>query len=72
MADFVDVLGLAPLIQSWGLDPHRNFEEIFSELFDQERARQANELQEAIDRLVQAAEQLPALRQLSTIICSCA
>ncbi len=49
MADFVDVLGLAPLLQNWGLDPNRNFEEIFSELFEQERTQQANELQEAID-----------------------
>jgi hypothetical protein len=34
MADFVDVLGLRSLLESWGVNPDRNFEEIFSEIFD--------------------------------------
>jgi hypothetical protein len=33
MAGFVDILGLRPLLDSWGVDPDRNFEEIFSEIF---------------------------------------
>ena len=34
MADFVDVVGLRSLLDGWGVDPDRNFEEIFSEIFD--------------------------------------
>jgi len=34
MVDFVDVLGLRSLLKSWGVDPDRNFEEIFTDIFE--------------------------------------
>ncbi|VFU09031.1 protein of unknown function [Methylocella tundrae] len=34
MADFVDTLGLRQLLTGWGIDPDKNFEDIFSEIYD--------------------------------------
>jgi hypothetical protein len=34
MVDFTEVLGLKALLREWGIDPDRNLEEVFSELYD--------------------------------------
>jgi hypothetical protein len=49
MADFVDILGLEPLLTKWGFAPDRDFEEIFSGLYERERVKEVNELQEAVE-----------------------
>ncbi len=34
MADFVDTLELRPLLAQWGIDPDRNFEDVFSGIYE--------------------------------------
>lgn len=48
MADFVNALKLRPLLAKWGVDADRNFEDIFSELYEQRRIAEAKELQEVV------------------------
>src|SRR5438552_18625012 len=49
MADLVDVLGLRCRLTQWGINPSRNFEEIFSELHAQGREGQIAELQSVVE-----------------------
>jgi hypothetical protein len=46
MADFSQLVGLTPVLQEWGIDPDRNFEDIYSDLYEAgetEKLRQLNQ-----------------------------
>lgn len=49
MDDFVNVLGLRSLLESWGVNPDHNFEEIFSEIFDDGNTARIETLQERVE-----------------------
>jgi len=49
MADLVDVLGLRSLVMKWKIDPDRNFEVIFGELYAQRRRDELVELQDVVE-----------------------
>lgn len=49
MADFANVLGLNPLFEKMRVDPHQNFEELFSELYEQKRDGDIEVLQDMIE-----------------------
>src|SRR5437868_2263456 len=59
MADFVDVLGLSPLLAKFTVDTNRNFEEIFSELYEHKRDNEIKELQEITEAYFEQL-QIPA------------
>lgn len=45
MADFSSKLGLEDLLNSWGIDPNQNFEDIFSKLYNQQEFGKTKELE---------------------------
>ena len=45
MLDFVDIVGLRPLLERWGVDPNQNFEEVFSALYESGERARVEELQ---------------------------
>ena len=48
MSDFVDCLNMRPKLEEWGIDPNQNFEDIFSNLFEQEEKEKKNKLEKII------------------------
>ncbi len=53
MADLVDVLGLRAVLNGWDLNPNRNFEEIFSELYAAGRGKEVDILQRIVETYFQ-------------------
>ena len=49
MNDFVDVVGLRRSLEAWGVSPDRNFEEIFSDLYESKKIAQVQEIQETVE-----------------------
>lgn len=49
MADFSPVLGLETLLQSWGMDPSRNIEEVFTELHARGESNRLQALEDAVE-----------------------
>src|SRR5438309_11471251 len=49
MLDFTEVLDIKSLLRSWGLDPDRNFEDIFSELYENSDISKIDEIQSRIE-----------------------
>lgn len=45
MNDFTEILGLTKLISDWGINPKRNFEEIYSELAEQHKKNEIEEIE---------------------------
>ena len=56
MSDFVDVVGLRRLFEAWGINPKRNFEEIFSDLYESRQVDKIQEIQEAVEAYFDALE----------------
>lgn len=50
MKNFVGVVGLRDLLSDWGIDYTKNFEEIFSQLFDQKENKKIDEIRNIIDK----------------------
>src|SRR5258707_1450420 len=48
MSDFVDTLGLRAMLVEWGIDPDRNFEDIFSDIFEAGETARIDKLQRQI------------------------
>src|SRR5258708_5160143 len=48
MSDFVEVLGLRSILEGWNVDAERNFEEIFSELWEKGQTRKIEQIQNAV------------------------
>jgi hypothetical protein len=48
MQDFTQILEIEYLLEEWGIDPHQNFEEIFSDLFESGETKKQEKLQEKI------------------------
>lgn len=48
MSDLVDCLNLCPKLEEWGIDPNQNFEDIFSNLFEQKKNEKTDELEKII------------------------
>ncbi len=48
MNDLVYCLNLDPKLEKWGIDPNQNFEDIFSNLFEQNEYEKTDELQKII------------------------
>src|SRR5688500_11227945 len=48
MQDFSEKVGLTALLQSWRIDPNQNFEDIFSNLYEQGDTEKCTELEAAI------------------------
>ncbi|MGA2637851.1 hypothetical protein [Methylocella sp.] len=55
MADF-DTLDLRPLLIGWGIDPDRNFEEIFSDIYDAGDLKRIDVLQSRIEEYFDGIE----------------
>jgi hypothetical protein len=49
MADFAEILQLHPLLTKWGVDPNRNFEDVFSELYAVGEHDKINILQQHVE-----------------------
>lgn len=49
MTDFVEVVGLEGLLQGWGIDPSRNFETIFTELYNDQEQNKIETVENTID-----------------------
>jgi len=56
MADFSSLLDLAPLLQSWGIDPNRNFEDTYSDLYEAGETAKLRELNERVETYFGALE----------------
>ncbi|MGD1037368.1 MAG: hypothetical protein ABR878_09255 [Roseiarcus sp.] len=56
MADFTHCTGISPLLQSWGLDPTENFEDMYSNLFDAGENSKISQLNELVDEYFGALE----------------
>lgn len=48
MSDFADCLNLRPKLKEWGIDPNQKFEDIFSNLFEQEENEKMKNLEKNI------------------------
>lgn len=49
MADFAECVGMTALLESWGLDPTRNFEDTYSELHDAGEEAKLAQLNEIVE-----------------------
>ncbi len=49
MSDFVDVVGLGSTLNAWNIRAQRNFEDIFSDLWDKGEAKKIQEIQHAVE-----------------------
>jgi hypothetical protein len=58
MSDFVDVVGLGSMLNNWKIDTRRNFEEIFSDLWENGETEKIREIQYAVESYF-CALQLP-------------
>lgn len=48
MSDLVDCLNLSSKLEAWGINPNQNFEDVFSNLFEQNESEKTDELQKII------------------------
>lgn len=56
MNDFVDVVGLKPLLQSMGINPEGNFEELFSDLWEKGETEKVARIQNLIEEYLDGLE----------------
>lgn len=49
MADFVDVVGLGSILNHWNIDARRNFEDIFSDLYENGETKKIQEIQRTVE-----------------------
>lgn len=56
MADYSDIVGISKLLDSWGIDSKKNFEDIFSSLFASSDIERIKQLQTATEKYFSALE----------------
>lgn len=56
MADFSKLVGLTPLFQDWGIDPDRNFEDTYSDLYEAGETEKLQQLNERVEDYFRALE----------------
>jgi hypothetical protein len=50
MADFANCIGIAPLLQGWGVDPAQNFEDTYSNLSDVNEHTKLDQLNQHVEK----------------------
>ncbi|MGA2071134.1 MAG: hypothetical protein ABSG97_07265 [Sedimentisphaerales bacterium] len=56
MKDFTKVLGLEPLLNEWGINADQNFEEIFSDLYEQQKNEEISQIENAVEKYLDQLE----------------
>jgi hypothetical protein len=56
MLDFTKALGLESVLNTWGIDPNQNFENIFSDLFERGETRKLEEIQTHVEEYFEQLE----------------
>lgn len=56
MADFSRLVGFTPLFQDWGIDPDRNFEDTYSDLYEAGETEKLQQLNERVEDYFRALE----------------
>jgi hypothetical protein len=56
MNDFAEIVGLTQLLISWGINPNKNFEEIFSDLYDSGESQKVERLEYLVREYFQQLE----------------
>ena len=56
MGDLTEVLGLTKLLRNWNINPNQNFEEIFSDLYKQDKTCEIKEIETIVENYFKQLE----------------
>lgn len=56
MTDFAKIVGLKSIFEQWGIDSSKNFEEIYSDLYDNKEDEKINKIQNIVEKYFEQLE----------------